>query len=136
MRIEEKLLPKVYNEMWNACKIGLSDAEHYISILMNENYFQYDLKQESEIADFIKKIVGPYFFPSGFDRRKVYEISQLAGKNVVLKEIGEIPDGWDCKLYFDSNHNLYWEDNYGRYSIEGVKISPFMDPMKKYKMSR
>lgn len=134
MKIEKKLLPKIYDEMWKLFKIGLSDAEYYIAILIDENYFQYSLKNERDIAGFLKSIIEPYFFPSGFDRRKIYEISELNNAKSNLKEIGEIPNEWGCKLYFDSTHNLYWEDNFGRYSIEGIKISPYIDPIKKYKI--
>lgn len=135
MKIEKKLLPKVYSELWNVYKIGLSDAEYYTAILIDENYFPHDVKNENDISSFLKNIAEPYFFPSGFDRRSVYEASDLNSQKIVLKEVGAIPDGWDCKLYFDSSNNLYWEDNFGKCSIEGLRVSPYMDPIKKYKMT-
>jgi hypothetical protein len=135
MKIEKKLLPKIYEQMWQTLKIGLNDAEHYIAVLIEEDHFIHHVMDESDISGFIKKVVEPYFFPYGFDRREVYDIEDLKEQKVNLKEIGKIPDGWDCNLYFDLTHKLYWEDNLGRYSVEGLKISPYMDPIKKYKMS-
>ena len=121
--------------MWNDFKIGLSDAQNIISIMIKENYFGLNITNENDIDNFFKNTLHGYIFPKGLSRFKVYDQKFLDENSIILKKIMDIPDGWGCKLYYDSKNDLYWEDNYGRSSLEGFKISHYVDPKKQYSKS-
>ena len=112
MNISKNLLSKIYDKMWNDFKIGLSDAQNIISIMIKENYFGLNITNENDIDKFFKNILHEYIFPKGLSRFKVYDQKFLDENSIILKKIMDIPNGWGCKLYYDSMNNLYWEDNY------------------------
>jgi hypothetical protein len=133
MNIQKSLRAILIEQMWSVLKIGQSEAEQIIATMEKENHFHDNIQNESDIAIFIKGNLQLYLYPNNLSRLKIYDQKFLNDNNIVLDFIKLIPDGWDCNLYFDKKKNLYWEDNYGRYTKEGFKISPYVEPLKIYK---
>lgn len=133
MNIEKSLRGKLIEQMWDILKIGHSEAENILLIMEKENHFHDKIQHERDITSFIKGNLQLYLYPNHLCRLKVYDKKFLDDSDIVLDFVQLIPDGWDCHLYYDKKNNLYWEDNYGRYTKEGFKISPYVDPLKMYK---
>jgi hypothetical protein len=133
MNIEQPLRHLLLEQISINFKIGQPVAEQVLAIIEKENHYKDNIQQEQDIAGFIKGSLQLYLYPNNLSLLKIYDQKYLDENNIKLDFIKIIPDGWDCSLYFDKQNNLYWEDNYGRYSKEGFKISPYIDALKFYK---
>jgi hypothetical protein len=132
MKINEEMKSLIYKRMWADYKIGLSRAEDIIRTLLKESYFSNIIENKLDIETFFEEVLANYLFPSIFNREKIYDKDMLINQGVKLVVVGEIPDGWECKLYYDEVNKIYWEDHFGRNSIEGVQVSPYVAPLVMY----
>ncbi|WP_372655946.1 hypothetical protein [Halobacteriovorax sp.] len=133
MNISKKIRNRLYEEIWSQLKIGLSDAQSIISKMEQENHFQDVIQDATGVNSFVNGTLKNHLFPAPLSRLEVYDQKFIDDNGIKLDFVKAIPDGWDCNLYFDKKNNIYWEDNYGRYSKEGYIISPYINPLVIYK---
>jgi hypothetical protein len=135
MSFDDKVLNKIYDKMWSHFKIGLMDAQIILKRMQEQGLFTLNENDDVNIDYFINNELKSYLYPNGLNRRKVMDDKNLAENNIVLNFVEEIVvGGWPLKIYFDKKNNLYWEENSGRSGVEGYRISPYLDPLKYYKL--